>query len=113
MVVHALQDLGYKVIVNVRWADQRSFEFCFTGIEKHSIVAVGTYGCSKEIADRQLFDIGLVEMIKRIEPKTIIFYGTITNSVKCILKENNQDYIVFKADTAIAMENKRHGNESK
>ena len=113
VVAHALQELGYKVIINARWADERSYEFCFTGIEMGSIVAVGTHGCSKELVDRYLFDQGLVELIKRVKPQTIIFYGALTDSVKALLNEYNQNYIVFKSDTAKSMEVYHHGNESK
>lgn len=113
VVAHALQDLGYQVIINARWSDERSYEFCFTGIEEGSVVAVGTHGCSKMLVDRRLFDRGLVELIKRVKPQTIIFYGSLTDSVKLILKEHKQDHIVFKSDTAESMEVYRHGNESK
>lgn len=34
---------GVHVIPTVSWADEKSFEFCFKGIEKGSIVAVSTY----------------------------------------------------------------------
>ena len=111
VVVHALQDLGYKVIVNVRWTDESSYEFCYEGIEEGSIVAVGSYGCSKAIVDRKLFDPGLEEMIRRIKPEAIIFYGSLTESVKRILDKYNQKYIAFKPDITVAMEEYHHGNE--
>ena len=34
---------GLKVIPTVNWSDEKSFDFCFKGIEKGSIVAVSTY----------------------------------------------------------------------
>lgn len=47
-----LQSKGIYVIPNVRWGDERSYttcelpeKFAFLGIEKHSIVSIGTYGC--------------------------------------------------------------------
>lgn len=112
VVAHALQELGYKVIINVRWTDETSYEFCFEGIEEGSIIAVGSYGCSKERIDRALFDNGLEEAIKRLRPKSIIIYGSLTNTAKDILESNHQEYMVFKSDTATAMEEFRHGNES-
>lgn len=112
VVAHALQDLGYKVIINVRWSYEESFEFCFEGIEKGSIVAVGSYGCSKNPADKNMFNKGLKELISRVNPQKIIIYGSLTESAEFILKKQHQDYIVFQSDTAIAMEEYRHGNES-
>ncbi|MBQ3418575.1 MAG: DUF4417 domain-containing protein [Erysipelotrichaceae bacterium] len=111
VVTIALQELGYKVIVNVRWAYEESFDFCFAGIDKGSIVAVGSYGCSKNWTDKNLFDDGLNELIIRVKPKAIIIYGTLTDSAKVILKKHNQDYIVFRSDTDVAMEESHHGNE--
>ena len=112
VIAYALQQLGYKVIINVRWTNEISFEFCFDGIESGSIVAVGSYGCSKALADRYLFDKGLEELIKRVQPECIIFYGTVTDSMKAILDKYNQKYVVFVPDTTSAMEVYKHGNES-
>lgn len=111
VVAHALQNLGYKVIINARWSDERSYEFCFTGIEEGSVVAVSSYGCSKELIDKNMFEKGLIELIVRIKPKTIILYGSLTESIKQIFEDFNQNYIVFRSDTEIAMEVNHHGNE--
>ena len=111
VVVHALQELGYRVIVNVRWTDEASYEFCFAGIEEGTIVSVGSHGCSKELADRMLFESGFEEMVCRIKPKTIIIYGKITDSVQRILNKYHQEYISFDSDTSIALEEYRNGHE--
>ena len=37
------QSKGLKVIPTVSWGDERSFGFCFDGIEQGSVVAVSTY----------------------------------------------------------------------
>lgn len=111
VIAYALQQLGYKVIINVRWTDENSYEFCFAGIEEGSIVAVGSYGCSKSLADRHLFDKGLEELINRVHPESIIFYGTVTDSMKVILDKYNRKYVAFVPDTASVMEVYKHGNE--
>lgn len=113
VIAHALQELGYKVIINVRWSDENSYEFCFEGIETGSIVSVGSHGCSKELADRKLFESGLEEMIRRIKPKTIIIYGKVTDSIQRILNKYHQEYISFESDTSKALEEYRDGYESK
>lgn len=112
VIAYALQQLGYKVIINVRWTDENSYEFCFAGIEEGSIVAVGSYGCSKALTDRYLFDNGLRELIIRVKPEVIIFYGVLTDSAKQILDENNQKYVTFVPDTTSAMEEYRKGDEN-
>ena len=65
----------------------------------------------KNWTDKNLFDDGLNELIIRVKPKAIIIYGTLTDSAKVILKKHNQDYIVFRSDTDVAMEESHHGNE--
>ena len=62
---------GLTVIPTVSWSTPRSFEFCFDGIEKGSIVAVGTLGCKKS---KRSFMCGYNEMLERIEPSKIIVF---------------------------------------
>lgn len=66
------QKSGLKVIPNVGWGDTSTFEFCFDGIEKGSIVAVGTIGCKRS---KLAFMRGYNEMLKRIEPSAVICFG--------------------------------------
>lgn len=67
------QSEGQIVFPTVSWGDIRSFEFCFDGIEKHSVVAVGMIGCKHS---KQGFMLGYNEMMSRIEPEAIICFGT-------------------------------------
>lgn len=70
-------NLGYNVINNVRWGTKESWEYCFDGIPQNSIVAIGIVGSSYHYTEnRQLFDNGFLEMIKRLKPHTIIVYGS-------------------------------------
>lgn len=65
------QSKGLKVIPTVSWGDEKSFHFCFDGIEEGSVVAVCTYyreNCEEE------FMLGYNEMIKRIKPSKVICY---------------------------------------
>ena len=60
------------MIPTVSWGLARSFEFCFDGIQKNSIVAVGMIGCKRNKAD---FLKGYYQMLTRIEPEAIICLG--------------------------------------
>lgn len=111
VVAFALQELGYKIIINARWSDKSSYEFCFLGIEEGTVVSIGTHGCSRSLSDIQLFNEGLIELIKVVKPSALIIYGGLPDSTKSILDLYKQDYIVFKSDTAVAMEKYRYGNE--
>ena len=66
---------GINVINNVRWSDKSTYDYCFAGIPKNSIVAIGTIGCIKEKKNWILFQEGLDELVKRISPKIILVYG--------------------------------------
>jgi len=66
------QRAGLNVIPTISWSDYNSFEYCFNGIEKGSIVAVSNIGCLND-KQKNFFDTGYKEMINRIKPKKIIF----------------------------------------
>lgn len=76
-----LQNNGVEIIPNVRFNDERTYEFCFDGIEKFKTVAIGTHGCIKGKADREYFKNGLAELVKRLSPKTIIVYGSAPDDI--------------------------------
>lgn len=65
------QSKGLKVIPTVSWGDERSFHFCFDGIEEGSVVAVSTYYCEN---CEEEFMLGYNEMMKRIKPSLVICY---------------------------------------
>lgn len=68
---------GKKVINNVRWGTAETYSYCFDGIPKNSIVAIGTVGGSpRKHIDRYRFENGIVEMMKVLSPHTIIVYGS-------------------------------------
>jgi hypothetical protein len=67
------QEHGLTVIPTVSWSTPRSYEFCFDGIEKHSIVAVGTIGCK---GNKTGFMRGYNAMLDKLEPVAIICFGT-------------------------------------
>lgn len=68
---------GLEVINNVRWGMPDTYNYCFDGIEKESVVAIGTVGGSpRKYEDRERFEQGLYEMVERLKPHTIIVYGS-------------------------------------
>ena len=65
------QSKGLNVIPVVSWSDEKSFDFCFDGIEEGSIVFVCTYYCEN---DEMSFMAGYREMIERIKPSLVLCY---------------------------------------
>ncbi len=80
------QSLGLKVIPTISRSDERSFDFCFDGIEKGSIVAISTHGNNKT---KEKFLKGYNKMLEKIEPSAIICYG------KPFLEMTKDNLIVF------------------
>lgn len=65
------QSKGLKVIPTVSWGEEKSFDFCFDGVEEGAIVAVCTYyreNCEEE------FMLGYNEMLRKIKPSVVICY---------------------------------------
>lgn len=69
------QSRGIKVIPTISWAEPETFEFCFQGIPKGSIVSVSTIGVKEKKTALDIWNAGMREMIKRIEPCAIVIYG--------------------------------------
>ena len=70
---------GLRVVPTVNWGDAATFDFCFEGIEKGSVVAVSTYMASahdNRCDQKEWFLTGYREMLRRIEPEKIICYHT-------------------------------------
>ncbi len=75
------QQAGIKVIPNVRWAGEESFDFAFDGFQPNGVYAVSTHGCIKSNKEKDIFKLGLQEMIKRLSPKIILVHGAMPESV--------------------------------
>ena len=70
---------GLRVVPTVNWGNETTFDFCFAGIEKGSVVAVSTYMASahdNQCDQKEWFLTGYREMLRRIEPEKIICYHT-------------------------------------
>ena len=77
-----MQMLGIKVIPTIAWSDKESFDWCFDGEPVGGTVAVSSVGCMKNKDSKKLFVAGYKEMINRLHPETIIFYGGIPDECK-------------------------------
>ncbi len=93
-----LQKNGIEVIPNVRFGDERTFSFCFDGIEKNKTVAVGTHGCIKRKEDKLFFKVGLALMVQKLSPKTIIVYGATPDDIFKPYKDAGINIISFESE---------------
>ena len=69
------QGCGLKVIPTISWAESETFSFCFEGIPQGSIVAISTIGVKKDKNALNVWKSGVDEMIKKIDPETVLVYG--------------------------------------
>ena len=68
---------GLTVYPTISWSDEASFDWCFDGEPQGGIVAVSSVGTQKNAESKRLFLRGYDEMMKRLNPKFIIFYGQV------------------------------------
>ena len=80
------ESLGIDVIPDVVWGTRDSFKFCFDGIPKRSTVAVSTVGVKRDKEwnneTDSLFRDGYSEMLKRLKPTAILFYGDMIDGLE-------------------------------
>ena len=77
-----MQQFGIKVIPTICWSTLESYEWCFDGEPVGGCVAVSSVGCMKNKKSKELFINGYLEMVKRLEPTQIIFYGNVPDECK-------------------------------
>lgn len=82
------QRKGLYVIPQIRWGTEETYttkvfseKVAFLGAPKHSILAIGTYGCIDGKDNKYHFKAGLEEMLYELEPKDVLVYGSMPDSV--------------------------------
>ena len=77
-----LQEAGIQVIPTISWSTPDSFEWCFDGEPEGGTVAVSSVGVMNSKEKKALFLAGYEEMVRRLHPETIIFYGSVPDECK-------------------------------
>ena len=95
--------LWNAAINNVRWGTEKTFKYCFDGIEKNSIVAIGTVASNlRNSADLKIFSAGFEKMLEVLSPHTIIVYGS--DKYPCFDDVREKIKIVhFRSETDLAL----------
>ncbi len=83
-----LQRNDIPVIANLRWGDERTYgrelfgeAVAFSSAPKHSVVAVGCYGCIRGKENRKYFIDGFLAMLGELEPEAVIIYGKLPDDI--------------------------------
>ena len=69
------QQLGMTVIPNIQWGNKDSYSWCFDGDPVGGIVSVSNVGMVKSKENRKRFMDGYKEMLIRLQPKQVLFFG--------------------------------------
>ncbi len=82
------QQRGMYVIPQIRWGSEETYttkvlpdKIAFLGVEKHSIVAIGTYGCTGSKENKMHFKAGLKAMLETLEPEVVLVYGPMSDKI--------------------------------
>ena len=77
-----MQEAGIQVIPTISWSTPDSYDWCFDGEPEGGTVAVSSVGCMNSKEKKALFLAGYEEMVRRLQPETIIFYGSVPEECK-------------------------------
>lgn len=86
-----LMQNGIKIIPNVRWGDERTYDFAFDGIDKWGVVAIGVQGAYGIKDNSEYFEKGFYKMLDVLEPETILCYGKLSKGLltECNYRKTN------------------------
>ena len=62
------------VVPTVMWGTEETWDWCFDGLPKNSIVAVSNVGTQQSSSERGYFSDGYNEMLRRLNPSKILFF---------------------------------------
>ncbi len=106
------QRRGQYVIPQIRWGNEYTYttkyfpeKIAFLGAEKHSILAVGTYGCFAGRENKYHFEAGLAAMMDTLEPNVVLVYGPMPEKIFDI-HMNYAQFVHYTDWTS-----RRHGGE--
>ena len=92
-------------IYNVRWGTVETWKYCFDGIPKNSVVAIGTVASDLRNGDSKLlFENGFRKMIEVLAPTDIVIYGSRNNAVITEAKQSGINVVSFPSKTSLAFE---------
>lgn len=83
---------GITVYPTISWSDEKSYDWCFDGEPVGGVVAVSSVGTQKNKESKRLFLLGYEEMMKRLDPAWVIFYGIVPEECDWNVIRANPEY---------------------
>ena len=89
------QQAGMTVIPSIGWIGRDSYSWCFDGEPVGGTVAVSSVGTQKSKEGRRLFLDGYNEMMARLMPSKIIFFGDVPRECEGNIEHHAPYYETF------------------
>lgn len=81
------QNNGVNVIPSVTWGYPDTYDFAFAGLPTGSVVAVSSVGTTRDPEAREVFRLGVLELVERLTPYLILSYGPMQVDVPVMVRE--------------------------
>ena len=95
-----LMQNGIKVIPNVRWGDERTYDFAFDGIDKHGVVSIGVLGGYRDNETKLYFEKGFLKMLDVLEPETVLCYGKLSEDMLLEAKRRGVNVVMYQTEVS-------------
>jgi len=100
---------GIPTINNVRWGEEETWEYSFSGLPKHSIYAIGTVASGiHQHGYKEIFTAGLNYFVKNFAPKALIVVGSDKLPIFNELRKRGIEIVTFKSETAKYYEGRKN-----
>ena len=107
---HWFQTNGIKVIVNIRYGDERTFLRSCDGVSKGCTIAIGTHGALKCSNDKKILAKGLAAVIENLKPCAIVIYGPAPDCIfKKIQRRRDQNSSIQQRNLRVSQSGKIMG----
>lgn len=108
---YCFQKHGVYVIPCVRWGDERTYttkffpeRVAFSGVERNSIVSVGSYGQLQNKINRYYFVEGMKAMMESLAPQVVLVYSKMPDEIEKMYPETK--FVEYPDWTSIVQEDK-------
>ena len=89
------QQMGVTVVPTIGWVDRSSFSWCFDGEPVGGTVAVSSVGTQKSADSKRMFLEGYDEMLSRLRPERILFFGDVPDGCLGNIEHHDPYYHTF------------------
>lgn len=96
------QQLVLPVVPSISWADRDSYAWCFDGEPEGGTVAVSSVGAMKNRDARRMFVDGYREMLTRLQPEKIIFFGSVPDECTGNIEHHTPYHEIFTKELAFS-----------